>query len=511
MPFPATFAAHPFAFLWQRLLPASTEEVAIAISEIERRAADLILQNEPDPASRTVLQRLFMPYHQNGTFHVGVRRGAILPPYIRGESGDMAAWVKTVARSDLVRMLYGGALPEPFQADQVDRVAAVVSSVFHYSGSVGKVFDHVPNQNYIDYVRRAIGLYVYHDANFEFDSEGDYNEFATEVALGIIQRHQQRQEATSTRLSSLRTLMVYSLLGGVIGLDLKCSHCAASQLTAENAAASQGDTASGRVDAIYQWVLKKTLDQRLFCAELFAWEAYQSRVLSRPCRMYFFPDDIGETYLDLFRLQAEMAYNPGLIVVFVPRNGRFHNDCGLADVPTILEHNCFALLRELQDQGRFIVNTNGPRNGAVEGPKMNRHLVEAILGDADVLMFKGSRSYEMVATGIRIPTFSGQTVSREFSESVTGASAAMGVPALRFFHCFPDFWGFTERHQRIEPLFPTGQLGWQASMTAIDSARFTASEPFRDACSRRGIEEVSLEIMARAEEQNIPPHRVQLA
>ena len=139
---------------------------------------------------------------------------------------------------------------------------------------------------------------------------------------------------------------------------------------------------------------------------------------------------------------------------------------------------------------------------------MNRHLVDAILGGANVLFFKGSRSYEMVATGIRIPTFSGQTVSREFSESVTGASSVEGVPVLRFFHVFPDYWGFTERHRRIEPLFPTGQLGWQASMTAIDSARLTASKSFRNSSARRAIEDIASDIMARAEERKIPPHHV---
>jgi hypothetical protein len=502
------FTAHPFVFLWHRGAPTSADEAVVAISNVEQKAADLIFQNEPDPIPGSTLQHLFMPYHRNGTFSIGVRRTAPLPPFLRGESGDLATWVRTVARSDLVRMLYAQALPPPFQAHRIDDVAAIVSDAFHYCGSGGRLYDQIPNQNYIDYIRRAIGLYVYRDASIEFDTERSYNEFATDVALGLIERQEQSQRATQVTVPLLRTLMVHSLLAGVIGLDMKCTHCAASLFTSDNAAASQGEAAPGRVDAIYQWLLKKATNARLFCSELFAWDAYQSKVLSRPCVMYFFPDDLGETFFDLFRLQIEMTHNRELRIVFVPRNGRFHNDCALADVRAMLEHRCFEPLRRFQDQGRFAVNTNGPKNGAVEGPKMNRHLAEAILNDADVLFFKGSRSYEMVATGIRIPAFSGQTVSREFSESVTGASSAAGVPVLRFFHAFPDYWGFTERHRRIEPLFPTGQLGWQASMTAIDSARFTASKPFRDACARRAIEDIATDIMARAEEQQIPPHQV---
>jgi hypothetical protein len=176
-------AAHPFAFIWHRDSPSSADEAAIAISEIERVAADLIIQNEPDPVSRSTFRHLFMPYHQNGTFSIGVRRAPITPPFLRGESGNLATWVKTVARSDLVRMLFAQVLPLNFDSHRIDHIAAVVSDAFHYRASSGRLYDQIPNQNYIDYVRRVIGLYVYHDANFEFHTEGDYNEFVTEVVL----------------------------------------------------------------------------------------------------------------------------------------------------------------------------------------------------------------------------------------------------------------------------------------------------------------------------------------
>jgi hypothetical protein len=505
-----TFATHPFVFLWQGTSPTSDDEAAVAISDLERRAADLIIQNEPHPASKAALGRLFMPYHQNGTFVIGARRGPTGPPFIRGESGDLVTWIRTAARSDLVRMLYAQALPSQFESDQIDHVAEVVSDAFHYSGAAGKLYDQIPNQNYIDYVRRAIGLYVCHDANFEFYTEGAYNEFTADVILGIIQKHLQSQLSSPPTLATLRSLMVYSLLAGVIGLDMKCSHCAASLLTADNAAASQGQNGIERTNSIYEWLVNKATDRTLFCNELFAWDFYQTHVLSRPCTAYVFPDDLGETILDLFRLQAEMTYNPGLRVVFVPRNGRFHNDFAIEDVAPILDHDCFEPLRRLRDQGRFALNENGPKNGSVERPKLNHLLVNAILEDADILFFKGSRSYEMIATGIRVRTFSGQTVSREFSESVTGASAEAGVPVLRFFHAFPDYWGFTERHRRIEPLFPTDKLGWHASMTAIDSARFTDSGLFRAACNKRGIEDVALDVMIRAAEEKVAPHQVRL-
>jgi hypothetical protein len=45
-------------------------------------------------------------------------------------------------------------------------------------------------------------------------------------------------------------------------------------------------------------------------------------------------------------------------------------------------------------------------------------------------------------------------------------------------------------------------------MTAIDSARFTASAVFQQACSLRGLEDVASDAVAQAEEQKIAPHTV---
>lgn len=451
-----------------------------------------------------------MPYHQNGTFMIGERYGVKGLPFLLKEPTDFETWCQTVIKSDLVRMLYARALPARVTPQCFDDIAMVVANMFRYRGSFGLLCDNVPNQNYIDYFRRAISLYVNHNPDIEFDTESDYNDFTSDVALSVISAHLVSIVEAVPSYATLRKLMIYSLLAGVIGLDMKCSHCAASALRHDNAAALLGGAASARDQDIYHWLQRKEHDAALYCPELFAWDAYKSLVLSRPCVLYFFPDDFGETFFDLFRLQAEMARNKELRVIFVPRNGRYHNDFALADIESTLSHPIFAALCRWRDQGRFEVNVHGPRSGSVEGPKMSRALVEKILEEADVLFFKGARTYELLATGIRVPSFSGQTVSREFSESVMGADAASGVPTLRHFCAFPDFWGFKERFRNTRPLFPTKKLGWQASMTAIDSSRFTTSRSFRTACRTRSVYSVAQEIMERAVETGLAPHCVDI-
>lgn len=503
--------SHPFRFLLRAEVACCDASYAAAIAQIEHLAADLILRNEPDLASPALLQELFMPYHQNGTFMLGERLSGNRLPFLQGEVENFDTWCRTAVKSDLIRILYARALPGNLAPHRFDEVASIVTNALQYRGSLGMLCNSIPNQNYIDYLRRALALYAYRDANVEFDTESEYNEFSSDVVLSIISSHLAPLAEAAPSPAKLRRLMSYSLLAGVIGLDMKCSHCAASPLTPDNAAGSQGNAPASRSEEIWQWLQRKEQDPVSYCPELFEWTRYEDLVLNRPCVLFFFSDDLGETLLDLFRIQAELTYNKFLRVVFVPRNGRYHNDFALADVEPTLTHPAFAALNRWRDQGRFGVSPHGPRSGAVEGPKMSRRLVESILDEADVLFFKGSRTYELLATGIRLPSFSGQTVSREFSSSVTGADASAGVPALRYFCCFPDFWGFKERFRNIGPMYPSGKVGWRASMTAIDSARYTASVRFRAACSTRPVEEVSLGIIGRAIESGVAPHHLDVA
>ena len=221
----------------------------------------------------------------------------------------------------------------------------------------------------------------------------------------------------------------------------------------------------------------------------------------------FFPDDYGETIFDLFQLQVQLKFNKELYITIIPRAQKYHNDASFKDIEKLLEEPCFELLHRLRDSGRVYVSEHGPKNGGVEGPKISRQAANHVLA-ADVLYVKGSRSYELLASGIKVPTFAGQVVNRDFSESITGIDMRVGIPILRYFHAFPDFWGFTERHLRFDPLIPTGRCDWQASMTTIESARITESEYFQSLCSKSLREQVSLEIMEEVIESGIAPHIV---
>src|SRR5262249_44463748 len=159
------------------------------------------------------------------------------------------------------------------------------------------------------------------------------------------------------------SLMIYSILAGAIGLDLKCSHCAASTLSPQNNASCDGNSDNSRIEDVWSW-LNKSYDPSVIDSGLFEWERYASMILTRRCVLAFFPDDLGETLFDLFRIQAELAFNPELKVMFIPRNGIFHNDFAISDVDSWLSESCFSSLRRCIDCNRFVICANGPRNGS---------------------------------------------------------------------------------------------------------------------------------------------------
>ncbi|MFC1571871.1 hypothetical protein ACFL31_04920 [Candidatus Margulisiibacteriota bacterium] len=535
------FSAHPFKFLWRKPAPRTKSEVDCAVGFVERKAADLIFNNEPDPASAETLSRVLMPFHKNGTFYIGERFNTVdqsvaldegemsvnpfglarkipilkdssnatlkSPPFLRGEKAGFMPWAREVAFQDLLMMQYERVID--IEDAELESTAQVVAEALAYVGSDGRpLHDLIPNQNYIDYIRRIIGLYLFQDADKVFHTEREYNDISREVSLAIITDKLAIKSGQRIQLKDLHSLMVFSIFASVIGLDMKCSHCATSEISRKNTAFFYGyDNSQERNDAVWNWMRKKAADTSIFSDQLFRWNKYADLVLERPCKLVFFPDDLAETVLNLYRLQGEMRFNPDLRVTIIPRRGRFHNDASFEDIMLLLDEPCFAEARRLLDQKKLVVCDQGPRGGGVEAPKLSQKAAEAAAA-ADVVYINGSRSYELMATGMRKPTFGAHAISREFSTSLLGADAEKGIPCLTFFWMFPDFWGFRQRHLRQEPLFPTDRTDWQAEMTAMDSARFTSSQSFLRLVSQLGRENAVRQIMNGAIEKDLPPHRV---
>ena len=481
---------------WGHLIGCERSGPRKKVIELDTLVADLIYFNEPTPASSDELQSIFMPYWENGTFTLGERssRARFIRDWDRSE---LDLWLREVVARDLYTLRQTGNL-EGAMVSTKDLEAATRAIVAAFSYPVANdrpLSDLVPNQNYIDYIRRGIGLYFFGDPAREFDTESSYTQPATELALEFVDRffpglHPEKQ-------------MRVAIQGGLLGLDTKCQLCAASDFDSALAVSvlDQPDPAEAW-EELSNSVDRNTSNE---AKNYFQWSSYERHVLNRTCRLAYFPDDLPETVLDLGALQTQLLLNPSLSINIIPRAGRYHNDASYSDVSEIIEQAAFAPIKDAVARRRVTISDCGPRSGAVEGTKLSSGAARAI-NAADVVYFKGSRTFELIASGIRKRCFFGQTVTREFSESVTGVDAQVAYPILLENQCFPAFWGFRERHCNDRRLWPTGRTDWAASMTSADSSLFTRSSWFLNASKLIGREVLSMYLVALASTTGKPPH-----
>ena len=438
---------HPWANFYKGAVATNTSEAMVAIHILESEIAERIFRNELDPITTAQFAGLFMPYHENGTFCIG-ERGSDTPFLRDEETKGLEPWLLETIRRDLHTMLNARQLPNEIDFEQIRSAEMAVTSSFGYKLKNGhRLCDLIPNQNYIDYVRRGIALYLFENENREFDTESTYTQLGREISLGLV--------GSKLTGATPKTLMTYAILAGILGLELKCSFCAASSFDREIAITIEKQSLSD----IWSNFLKKasfsTSDETTF-----AWSEYEARVLKRKCVLAFFPDDLPETVFDLFQIQTQLNINPTLEIDILPRAGMYHNDASYLDVERLFDEPVFDSLRQFRDEKRVRLHDFGPRNGSVEGPKLSRRAADRIL-EADALYVKGARAYELLGSGIRIPTFFAQAVAREFSESICGIDARASVPVLLFSYVFPSFWGFRKRARGMALCGqPDARIGW---------------------------------------------------
>jgi hypothetical protein len=122
---------------------------------------------------------------------------------------------------------------------------------------------------------------------------------------------------------------------------------------------------------------------------------------------------------DLKVIELQMKINPCLNVTVIPRNGSHGHDASFDDVAELLaEEKTFAQLNNLRDAGRIHVCSKGPRTSCVDGRKLSQEVATHLV-NADVVVIKGARSYEMLQ-GLKRRTYFCLSGSCSFTEALTG-------------------------------------------------------------------------------------------
>ncbi len=170
---------------------------------------------------------------------------------------------------------------------------------------------------------------------------------------------------------------------------------------------------------------------------------------SGACRLMWWLDDVNETAFDLLVIQQLLDHNRRLRVTAVAKTGRWDNDATNDDVHTFLSLAPFAALRGHLERGRFRLTAHGPRMATVNPHRLHESVLDEI-ASCDLMVCKGGRIHEMFNGQLRVPTYTGIVLAREFSETTAGFDAT--TAPLLWFRTAPgewSWWGFQGRTRTL--------------------------------------------------------------
>jgi len=244
---------------------------------------------------------------------------------------------------------------------------------------------------------------------------------------------------------SLRNWLHLSIAAGLIGVNEKSPHTAASEIDKAYAIPLniQGEEEAASVARVGEAVFRSAgTECRIDASEWLL--QFLDISIDIKVKIVSFPDDYIETIFLLKYYQELISNYPNVEVDCVPRMIRCGNDARYLDFRDLLKH--FTVLRR---SDRFRVHDSGPKLGTVNITKLHPNVM-ALVEDSDFLDIRGARNYEMMQ-GINKEAFFGFMVCREYSKATTGLfTTATPLIYIRQPAGERSFSGFRQRHTRNE-------------------------------------------------------------
>lgn len=241
----------------------------------------------------------------------------------------------------------------------------------------------------------------------------------------------------------LRVWLQLSIAAGLLGVDEKSSHTAASEIDKDFAVSldSSNEKRQFSISRVGASVHKLANSKsRIDASEwLFQYLKFSQGI---KVRFVSFPDDYIETIFLLKFYEELLKEYDNIEIDCIPRMIRCGNDARYEDFDDFFHHFKF-----LKDSTRFRVHNNGPKLGTVNLTKLHPTVLN-LLEESDFVDARGARNHEMMQ-GIKKDVFFGFMVCREFSESITGLYAK-NTPFIYIKQSAGErsFSGFRQRSER---------------------------------------------------------------
>ncbi|MBU4263353.1 MAG: hypothetical protein KKC76_15965 [Proteobacteria bacterium] len=421
--------------------------------ETEEMVFRLILGFPPEPARPADVIELFGGDYFPGTFAIGEIDQN--PDFLCGETSiGYGPWVRREIKREIKAMKDVGRLDAGMigVCNIEDDVLDLLSHKFENGR---RLCDMIALQEYTDIFRRLTLALLFGETECELNTYKALNEMGGAIALAIV---------AGLDEWPLHELLKISLAAGLLGLNLKTSAAATSQIHTPGIIPLDLCKSSREQVNVTLHRLCEKVEEGM---ALDYWQDYEKQILcGQPRTLVVFTDDYIETIFDLKFIERQLYHNPNLTVSLIPRARQYGNDASYEDVMRLLEKPVFQSLKLQNKNGRLEICADGPRLGTVNGLKISQSVADR-LKHCDAVFVKGARAYEMLQ-GIGKTAYFGFAVCREISEAVTGIDAETG--ALVFIRQQPyqrTFSGFRDRRTRPYE-FRHGRTSFLCRVTAKD-------------------------------------------
>jgi hypothetical protein len=429
---------------------------------------DKILGIPPDVISDQQKFDLFEQDYIPGTFFISER---ISQTSFQDESSDYEDWVETEVRLDLNHILKIPNLPLEIKS-QINRefykIQKDVLSILEIQQQSGLTLKEIiTHQEYPDIFRKIISLILTENPDTIFDQYRGYKEFGRKLALKIIENWDDK--------NNLEAYLKASIAAGLIGLNLKSYSAAVSKIFNTGIIPINTNNDLNEVFSDVQEAVKRKILENF---EIDFWGEYCNEIALTQKDLYLisFTDDYIETIFQLKFYELLMEYNPRITIHLIPKFDCYGTDISYKEILNLLEESTFFRLREFYNQKRFLISSNGPRMGVVNGNKLSNE-VALILQRADIVEVRGARSYESLQ-GIRKITYFEFAVCREFSEALTGLDAEEGqLVLIRQDPMIKSFDDFNYRNNRFK-ISQSGRKFGIAKMTSKEYEKAIKSKNY---------------------------------
>ncbi len=468
-----------------------------------------LLHREPRPASGGEKEWYFASSRLPGTMSVGLRKTSpeIFQDTCHTPLESYGTWLHRTLGGILQSLTAAGVFPGR-PARDASEVAAILRAgemILDFETAEGHpLHEAVPQQMYEDVFVRILCFLKAPETLFqEIHLYRPFNALCRRFGLMLIDLMEQ-EGMLDCSAPDLDRLIQISVLSGYVGINLKSTASAASELLNRERIPLPPEWVRDlkAVDAVPSGMLTESARRLLDLSRspegrfaLSSLSDYHREVVDTetPTLLVFFCDDYLESLIDLKRFQIMLTRNPALHILFVPRNGRCGNDLSIQDVPELLRAPQFRGISSFQKgrNRRLHISRYGPRTGCLDPREISAGLIREVnrmgISARRKVIFetKGCRNFEMVRGGLQVPWYAAFNCNRALSIRTVQAD---GFPVfLRIPPGVDAYDGFTEPRIGSSPSYETAGVRF-ARMTTRQLFEALETPLYRDLLENFGNE-----------------------